>query len=218
MTNPIPFLAALLVTTQVITAHAADMGKPQGYDWSGPYAGVFGGYVWSSTKVTDLGVIVESAAPTNGLIGGLTAGYNVQNDQWVYGLDVDAGLGSVQGHGIAVVPPANPNVYDLNFVGHVRARLGLSPDQGPFMAYLAGGVGIASFKFTNGENGEQTTGTYIAPSLGVGVEYAASNNLSLRFEGLYDAFSIGSGMIVANDYKAWLNDAVTVRVGLDYRF
>jgi len=86
------------------------------------------------------------------------------------------------------------------------------------MAYLAGGVGIASLKFTNGENGEQTTGTYFAPSLGGGVEYAASNNLAFRLEGLYDAYSIGSGMIITSDYKAWLNDAVTVRVGLDYRF
>jgi len=92
VTNPIPFVAALLLTAQAITAQAADMATPQGYDWSGPYVGVFGGYIWSSTKVTDLGVIVESAAPTNGFIGGLTAGYNVQDGQWVYGVDLDAGL------------------------------------------------------------------------------------------------------------------------------
>jgi outer membrane immunogenic protein len=56
------------------------------YDWSGFYVGGHVGYLWGRTRVEEDGVVTEPGAPTDGVIGGVLAGYNWQNGPVVFGL------------------------------------------------------------------------------------------------------------------------------------
>ncbi len=69
------------------------------YDWSGFYAGAYGGYDWGRAHVIDNGVLEENAAPVKGAVAGLLAGHNWQRDVLVYGLEGDFGYASLRGHG-----------------------------------------------------------------------------------------------------------------------
>ena len=189
------------------------------YDWSGPYIGLHSGYLMSSTTVEDLGVVVERHAKTNGFVGGIMGGYNIQDNSLVYGLDADLGLGFVRGHGGVAVPPVTPsNTYDLNWIGHLRGRFGMTPNNGNMLLFVGAGVAIADFRFTSGETGERQSATYVAPSIGAGMEYGFSPNFTGRAEVVYDMFHMGHGLIALHDYKARLNNAATLRVGFSYKF
>src|SRR5947209_200703 len=103
-------------------ANAADLpmmaapvaSTPQQASWTGPYAGVDLGYMFGSTSVVDAGVVTETGAATDGIIGGIFAGYNWQIDEtWLAGIEGDLSLASVHGNGTAI--QATPNSYDLNW-------------------------------------------------------------------------------------------------------
>jgi outer membrane immunogenic protein len=200
-----------------VAARGADLEPSNGYDWSGPYVGAHLGYLWSNSRVSDAGVVVESNAPADGVIGGLLMGYNFQDDSLVYGIEADFGLSNAKGHGVAAV--VVPNRYDLNWDGHLRARFGVAPDQGPLLLYMGLGVAIADFKFTEGGTGFSKSDIHVAPSVGVGAEYGFSDSMTGRLEFIYDDYKLGSGMtVLLPDYRVKLKNVATVRVGFDVKF
>ena len=64
---------------------------PLPYNWGGLYLGGHFGYLWGRTRVEEEGVVTEPNAATNGVIGGVLAGYNWQAGPWVFGLEGDFG-------------------------------------------------------------------------------------------------------------------------------
>src|SRR5690606_21866126 len=85
-------LSAALAITVALPAMAADpafpiVEAPSGFNWTGGYVGVFGGWAHSRTKATDVegeeyGGGTPGATMTlndDGFIGGVTGGYNFQN-------------------------------------------------------------------------------------------------------------------------------------------
>jgi outer membrane immunogenic protein len=89
----------MVASTQI--ASAADMPvkapppapAPLPYNWGGLYLGGHFGYLWGRTRVEEEGVVTEPNAATNGVIGGVLAGYNWQAGPWVFGLEAtSAGL------------------------------------------------------------------------------------------------------------------------------
>jgi outer membrane immunogenic protein len=134
---------ALLATVAVIgfasIASAADMPvkapmytkapivAPQ-YDWSGLYVGGHIGYLWGRTRVEDDGVLTEPGAPTDGVIGGVLAGYNWQNGPLVLGLEDDFGWTHAHGVGVTTTAGIIANTYDLNWTTHLRGRGGYAFD------------------------------------------------------------------------------------------
>ena len=80
------------VATIMMSGHAeaADMGYPQyaappppplAYRWMGPYFGANVGYQWGS--------IDNNPAKPSGVAGGIQAGYNWQNGNFVLGAEAD---------------------------------------------------------------------------------------------------------------------------------
>ena len=214
-------IAAVLTIGLVHAALAADMptkapvaktGAP--YNWGGFYVGAHAGYLWSSTQVTDTGVVVESNARTNGFIGGALAGYNYQMGEIVLGLEGDFGWSNAHGTGFAVV--FAPNQYDLDWTGHLRGRLGYAPGQGPWLFYVAGGLAVTRFVFTDGETGERTSSIYTGGSIGGGIEYGFTSMIIGRAEFLYDIYS-GNGAVL-HDYSAMLQNASTARGAIVFKF
>jgi outer membrane immunogenic protein len=190
------------------------------YNWGGFYAGAHFGYLWSSTQVEDTGVVVEPNAATNGVVGGVLAGYNYQMGEVVVGLEGDFGWSNAHGTGVVAVAVAifPPNQYDLDWTGHVRGRLGYAPSQGPWLLYVAGGLALSRFTFTDSETMDKTSATYTGGSFGGGVEYGFTNLITGRVEFLYDNYRISSSLIMLNDYTAKLQNASTARGAITFKF
>ena len=97
------------------------------YNWSGFYVGGHVGGLWGRSRVFDDGVLTESGAATDGVVGGILAGYNWQTGPLVLGTEGDFGWSNAQGHGSIIVvapPPApplvprGPNTYNLRWDSH----------------------------------------------------------------------------------------------------
>ena len=68
------------------------MEEPPVASWAGPYAGVSLGYGFSGTTTPATGDV-----DTDGFLGGVFAGYNLQNGMFVYGIEGDVGYSGVKG-------------------------------------------------------------------------------------------------------------------------
>ena len=133
--------------------------------------------MWGRTRVEEEGVVTEPNAATNGVIGGVLAGYNWQAGPWVFGIEGDFGWTDAHGTGQAQAPVTLPNTYDVNWTGHVRGRLGYAFNT--WLFFIAGGFAVADFNFQEGEviAPIPSGGRYNGWSIGGGVEVAILRNL-----------------------------------------
>lgn len=192
-------------------APAYEPPPPPAFTWTGFYAGLQGGYGFSS--FVDGGSFVGNAS--GGLIG-VTAGYNYQIEpQFVLGGEVDfafSGInGSTSGWGVSTY-----GAVDNLLTARVRA--GYAWERALF--YVTGGFagGSNAIQLTTWDfNGYQSI---FQPgwTLGAGVEYAITPNISAKGEYLYT--STGSGTYF--DYARWAIqsgvDTSVLRVGVNYHF
>jgi opacity protein-like surface antigen len=120
------------------------------FSWTGFYVGGHFGYLWGRTRVEDDGVLIESGAPTNGVVGGVLAGANWQTGALVLGVEADADWTKAHGNGVLpiVVTTQAPNNYDFNWTGHFRGRAGYA--SGDWLIFVAGGLAIADLDFQEG--------------------------------------------------------------------
>lgn len=178
------------------------------FTWTGFYAGVNAGYGWNTNDANtyfDPAFGYDSGKNTDGgFVGGAQVGYNYQMGMFVLGLEADlqyADRGRDNGY-------YGLGYYDRNssadWFGTARARAGVAFDRA--LVYATGGFAYGD------SNGGWTAGG--------GFEYAFSNNLSAKLEGLYinlegrnryDGY-VGSYGVNSNDEFA------VIRAGLNYRF
>jgi outer membrane immunogenic protein len=183
------------------SAFAADLRPPPVYPppppiftWSGLYMGGQVGYAWGNDPIN---VTVFNAANENaffnpnpsGVIGGAHVGYNLQIAQWVVGLEGTVDGTSLEGTRTSVTGVTMNMRSEVQ--GSIRARLGIA-----FNRWLIYGTGGAAFAGnTDGYifNGppplaETDSKTRSGWTVGGGVEYAITNNWSLRAEYRYSDF------------------------------
>jgi len=141
------------------------------YDWSGIYIGGHAGYLWGSARVTEDGVVTEPHAAVNGFVGGALAGARWQTGNIVWGVEGDIGWADARGTGATAVVIETPNKYDINWTAHVRGTIGFASQNTLF--FLAGGLAVADFRFTPGEDiGLRPEGAkFVGWSIGGGMEY-----------------------------------------------
>jgi len=180
--------------------------------------------------------------------GGVQAGFNWQMGSVVVGLEGDVnwiGNDSRRGFNNYALTSAITGVatYGLdgspqsNMLGSIRGRLGWSFDRAMLYvtggaafrnsgsdeviyAYNSSGATLASYTVNSGRNN-------VGWSLGGGLEWAFTNNVSLKIEYLHSQFDRGNNLFVTstssyNGY-AFRNDNGTdsidvVRFGINYRF
>jgi outer membrane immunogenic protein len=227
--NKLLVSAATALILSCGAAHAADLiieeplpVEASAYDWSGLYLGAHAGYLAGTVDVTEPDVPAAQVAPLalveaasgdiSGGIAGLYAGYNAQFDNVVVGIEGDFGVGAVSGNGV-VVQPADDYSYDLNWNGHLRARAGFAADK--FLVYAAGGLAFAGFTLSEGAFSD--TQTHVGWTLGVGAEYAVTENIALRAEYLYDDLGTADYVLDGDPYEVALKTH-TVRLGLSVSF
>jgi outer membrane immunogenic protein len=226
----------------VSAASAADISEPiSGFDWSGAYIGAHGGYAWGEADVSYEGE-PGGGDLDGGFWGGALAGYNLQHDAIVFGVEGDFGIGDVSGKGDPKPLPTEETYdysYDLDWNAHLRARAGFAVDRALF--FVAGGLAAASHTL----GVEETTGGLICPAgpnpclqaitpdtvslgedskthigftVGGGVEFALTDNVLLRAEYLYDSYGEESYEDEeGNEYDVDLT-AQTVRAAVSFKF
>ena len=181
--------------------------------------------------------------------GGVQAGFNWQMGSVVVGLEGDVnwiGNDSRRGFNNYALTSAITGVatYGLdgspqsNILGSIRGRLGWSFDRAMLYvtggaafrnsgsdeviyAYNSSGATLASYTVNSGRNN-------VGWSLGGGLEWAFTNNVSLKLEYLHSQFNTGDGVYLTAASGAYANyafrgdnnrDSIDVmRLGINYRF
>jgi len=180
------------------------------FTWTGFYVGVNAGVGFNSSDdelvFGDGSVLSGDSDDDASFIGGGQIGYNYQFGSFVVGVEGDlqwADFGSTTFVVPAALGGGTVTVDSDDWFGTVRARAGVAFDRA--LIYATGG-----FAFTDNRNGW---------TVGGGIEYAFTNNLSAKIEGLYvnledDDITLPGG-VVANTGDT---DFGVVRAGLNYRF
>jgi outer membrane immunogenic protein len=197
--------AATLLTS---TANAADLSEPTGYDWTGFYLGVNGGYAFDGDDKIGLtfatrgtGISVSDATvgsiDLSGIVGGVQAGYNHQIDSFVLGVVGDVQIGGLSESSSSsfaddLIAPAGEyhSSSDVDFFGTLRARMGFAFDR--IFFYGTGGLAWANADFElrgEGLGGElfriEDSSTQVGWTVGAGAEYAVHDSVTLGLEYLY---------------------------------
>jgi outer membrane immunogenic protein len=135
------------------------------FSWSGPYAGLIGGFGWANTS--------PSTATNSGWIGGAFAGANFQtNTNLVVGVEGDftaTGKSGTSG-GLTV---SNP--WDAT----LRGRIGFAMDK--ILVYGTGGLAVGRVKAVTTTPSSESA-TQLGWTVGAGVDAALAQNVIGRLE------------------------------------
>ena len=198
---------------------------------------------------------VSAAASHNldldGFTGGAQIGYNWQAGSVVFGIEADmnylGGKESVaNGPFAGVVNGSSFSTYtsvSSNWLATIRPRIGVAFDRA--LIYVTGGLAIADRKFTQnisyvnytqvpalpvtgpagGANGGSDSGADVGWTLGAGLEWAFTNNWSMKAEYLYvdlgdrsftSTSTVGANWTIRHTERS--NNLNIIRAGLNYRF
>ncbi len=220
------FLLPAAALAAAAPAFAADMAPPPVYPpavplftWNGLYLGNQLGYGWGTDTLTVSPFGFGTNFSPNGIVGGGHVGYNFQFNQFVGGLE-----GDVEGTGIDRSFSPGGVLYSTSIPvqGSIRGRLGVAFDRA--LLYATGGAEFAGFDTSvNGFPGyDQHSTTRTGWTIGGGIEYAVTNNWSVRAEYRYADFGHFSDA-TPNTFGFWsfVNHHETenaVRAGFSYKF
>ena len=211
-----------LAADAVVVESPPEVSVVPAFNWTGGYIGGQVGYLWGEGDfVSEDGSTAESEP--DGWLGGVYAGYNYQFDNnFVIGGDADfAWTGADDSVSAFDAAGAFIGTLDseLDWEGAVRLRLGYAVDR--FLPYVAGGVAFGRLSHDVFNGGGALLGsdddTSVGWTLGVGLEYAFTDNLIGRAEYRYTDF--GDFDFAISDFTA-TTDLTTndVRLGIAYKF
>jgi outer membrane immunogenic protein len=179
--------SALAADLPVRTYTKAPVYVDPGYNWTGFYIGLNGGYSWgnASNTITTTVPVATGSQHMDGWVFGGQAGYNWQfNRSWVFGLEGDIDATGQDGTGLfgpnttvtTFVPPVGALVLPtrtatttatgsleekLSWLATFRGRIGVLPSD-RVLLYVTGGLAVGEVKTTAGA----TTTTTNAVSFG----------------------------------------------------
>ncbi|MCX8568453.1 outer membrane protein [Aminobacter sp. MET-1] len=217
-------LASALLGISAGQALAADATAtaPAAFVWTGGYIGLQAGHAWGKSNYdVDINDAYVPYDP-EGWFGGVYAGYNHQfSNNIVLGIEGDANLGDVKaGRTLAFNPNPLPSEYGdsrIAWHGSVRGRLGYAVDR--LMPYVTGGVAFAKYEHTINFNNSKFRDDYTGWTAGVGLEYAATDNIVARIEYRYADYGekkyAAQGGLFPHTTNLETHD---IRVGVAYKF
>ncbi len=212
--------AILMAAALAAPASAADMARPAypapayigGYNWTGFYAGLNGGYGFGTTDWTNTGGTSGDFDVAGGLVGG-TLGYNMQTGVWVWGLEGDIAASWIKGS-TAIAGCVSCETSN-SWLATLRGRLGYA--MGGFLPFISGGAAFGDIKMAVPGGSESKTNA--GWTAGAGVEYAFMGPWSAKIEYLY----VDLGKATCSAATCGLDTDVNfrssiVRAGVNYRF
>jgi outer membrane immunogenic protein len=198
---------ALIALAAVGSAGAADLPVYKAppvvpapvFSWTGFYLGGQVGGAWGhdDASLVNPGVPVAINFPfiinTKSVIGGAHAGYNVQFNQFVLGVEGSVDWTDLRDTSVVGICPLFCGTFmtKTDVQGSIRGRAGIAFDRA--LIYATGGLAFANIRntydttaFGGGFASISTTRT--GGTVGGGIQYAITNNWSVRGEYRYTDF------------------------------
>jgi outer membrane immunogenic protein len=212
------------------------------FTWTGVYLGGDIGYAWGANSNSNVTIVGPrgnvfsgnvGGGSVNGVIGGAHVGYNYQFGP-VFGTGAFvAGLeGDVEGSSLSrtvtlpFVGPFGGTTLSAreNVTGSIRGRIGVAFDR--VLLYATGGAAFGGFESSINVPGFgffQRNTTRVGYTVGGGLEYAVTNNWSVRAEYRYSNYGhlVNNGIFNASTTPFLFSRRVAdneVRVGFSYKF
>ena len=206
---------------------AAPIAAPS---WTGWYFGGHLGAAWQQTHAGYAGTYYNMSATRSSLIGGAQLGYNWQKGNFVYGVEADiSGLSNGPRHRAYTASKGDSLQSDIRWLATFRGRMGLAVND--TMAYVTGGLAVASVKNTFAPHGvAPTTGnpafttksgtkTKWGWTIGGGIEHMWTRNWTIALEGLF--VDLGKNEVCNVDCSKvahFYNQAIIGRFKMNYKF
>ncbi|UCI17463.1 outer membrane beta-barrel protein [Mesorhizobium sp. B2-1-8] len=213
-------LGAVSAAALMSAAHAADVVQPveaSGFNWSGAYVGIGGGFGANVHKFSVAPVFDLNGVGGNGVFGELTAGYDYMvNERFLLGGFIDANFGNI-GPSISV-PGADIDLTNsYGFDVGLRAGYLLNPST---LGYVLGGYSWQHFKLdgSGGADGLNFTENRSGYVLGVGVETVLRGNWTLKTEYRYANFGDKSLIDLGGASLNGEPSSHTFHIAANYRF
>ena len=208
-----------------MSVKARPVAVDPGYNWSGWYAGVNGGWAWGNStgrldsftatfaNAVAIGQLPASlGANHEGGFGGGQVGYNWQRDRWVLGFEADIQGADIGGTSTILFPgivggPAPVRTLSrdhIDWLGTVRGRVGLAANNVLF--YGTGGLAYGGTHSSVSVVGTPpTTGNFVGSNsdtrfgwvAGAGIEWGITPNWIVRGEYLH--IDLGSSNVTITD-------------------
>jgi outer membrane immunogenic protein len=211
-------LAAAPASAADLPRHSMPYKAPAyvtGYNWTGIYAGLHGGYSWGDSNGIDL---------TGGFFGG-QIGYNWQamGSPWVLGVELDSAWADLGSTNTIVTPAGIVSVSsNADYMGTFRGRIGYAFDR--TLLYATGGIGwISNTVSVNATVGPFIAGVsdsqwHVGGVVGAGVEHAFAPNWSGKIEYLYHGYGNATYFNTALGGISADADTHTIKAGVNFRF
>lgn len=209
-------IAAALLAAPLSALGADMMSRPPVFsapvyaNWSGFYLGVNGGYGFG----TSVWNVPSLSTSPKGAVAGLTAGYNIQTGQWLWGIEGDADWSGIKGSSACGVDTCETK---NSWLATLRGRVGYAGWSGWLPYITAGGAG-GDIKATKSFFGSATK-TQVGWAAGAGIEYAVWSSVSVKAEYLFvDLGSFDCGISCGATPDSVSFHTHLVRAGVNYRF
>jgi len=201
------------------------------FTWTGFYAGANIGADFSTSKFTDMpagnglpwNAIGDTFSPDRtGFTGGIQAGYNWQMSHFVLGAEADFGYLGGTGTASSNLTPLTVGHIGTGYYGTLRARAGFAVDRLLIFA-TAGGIVAdqAAYMSDTGLTATSKTGAQGGWTAGGGVEYAFTDNWTVKLDALYydlGSKTVNDGNAVSGPTFRIKNSGELVRLGINYKF
>jgi outer membrane immunogenic protein len=183
-------------------------------DWAGFYIGAIGGGADQRLSTKGAGVTKDFSA--SGAMGGVYTGHNWMFGETMLGYEGATMLANVTGRGAQ--PGAAFTSYEDFLESDLRARAGYAI--GRFLPFAAAGLAFGSSRQIDNATGAQKGDVpAISGTLGVGIDYMASERIALRAEYLYSHSLFDESTHLDNDVCCdQSHSGSAVRVGAAYFF
>ena len=164
----------------------------EGFDWSGFYAGMIGGYGGGVVRSVNDGSGLVSNIPIGGTLFGVTLGANMQHDRFVLGVEGDVSWSAASGSASCASIPGFSCNGKVDWLGSLRGRAGYTIDKTMVFgtAGLAAGGGKGTITPAFPGLTSSFSDTYLGWTVGGGLEVAVSEAVSIKAE--YGYFNLGS--------------------------
>ena len=211
-------IAAIVAASIPVQASAQSVPA---YDWSGFYGGVYTtAFAEGHSTHNNLSTgNTTGEFDLDGRMTGIALGFNKQQGQLVFGGEVDAGFGSIEGN-TEVICSLGGCVTDVASVFTARGRVGFA--YGPFLPYLTAGLALANVEVDINNGLGEGDENLLGYAIGLGSEYAVTDRFTLKADLIYTDFKdfevevdAGGGSTVTDEIET---DVMMLRVGANFHF
>jgi outer membrane immunogenic protein len=158
------------------------------YNWSGCYLGGHAGGLFATKEWTSAAGVDLGSHDANSYLAGAQVGCNIQVNNWVFGVQGDYAYTDAEGSNVDSFGFTNRS--KIESLSSVTARIGLAYDR--FLGYVKGGGAWEqdNYDFTNGVLSATASELRSGWTVGVGAEYAFTNNVTWFVE--YNYYDFGN--------------------------